>query len=150
MYFPNAKIVASEHDVTFIGYERKKEYFNGVKKLYWNEKYKNEKKKEIQALKICDLVLPHNPDNVDVLKNCGIAEDRICWLIPAYNDLSQCNRNSNGIVKVAAKILDAIIVIVLFVLFPANVWFVAIGTLCASIITMISISQTAFCAQYIM
>lgn len=43
-----------------------------------------------------------------------------------------------GIVKVAAKILDAIIVIVLFVLFPANVWFVAIGTLCASIITMIS------------
>lgn len=97
MYFPNAKIVASEHDVTFIGYERKKEYFNGVKKLYWNEKYKNEKKKEIQALKICDLVLPHNPDNVDVLENCGIAEDRICWLVPAYNDLSQCNRNSNGI-----------------------------------------------------
>lgn len=43
-----------------------------------------------------------------------------------------------GIVKVAAKVLDAIIVIVLFVLFPANVWFVAIGTLCASIITMIS------------
>ncbi len=83
MYFPNAKIVASEHDVTFIGYGRKKEYFNGVKKLYWNEKYKNERRKEIQALKICDLVLPHNPDNVDVLKNCGIAEDRICWLVPS-------------------------------------------------------------------
>ena len=96
-YFPEAKIVASEHDVTFIGYERKKEYFNGVKKLYWNEKYKNEKKKELQALRICDLVLPHNPDNVDMLKNSGIAQDKICWLVPAYNDLSQCGRNSNGV-----------------------------------------------------
>lgn len=42
-----------------------------------------------------------------------------------------------GVVKVAAKILDALVVIVLFVLFPANVWYVAIGTLCSSVVMLI-------------
>lgn len=95
-YFPNAKIVASEHDVTFIGYERKKDYFTGIKRAYWNAKFTNEKKKELDALSLCDLVLPHNPDNINVLIESGIKKDNIEWLVPAYNDLSRCNRSSNG------------------------------------------------------
>lgn len=94
-YYPTAKIVASEHDVTFIGYERKREYYSGIEKIRWDIKYKIEKRREIDALKICDLVLPHNPDNIDVLVKNGIDKDKIKWLVPAYNDLTVCKRTPN-------------------------------------------------------
>ena len=92
--FPNTKIVASEHDVTFIGYERKSLYYKGLKRAGWKLRYKRERKKELDALKICDLILPQNPDNIEVLKKEGIQENKMQWLIPFFQDLSVCERNA--------------------------------------------------------
>lgn len=93
--FPDSKFVASEHDVTFVGYERKKEYYKGLKKLLWKIKYVNEKRIELDSLKMCELVLPHNADNRNILVNEGIDLSKIMGLVPYYNNMSECNRNSN-------------------------------------------------------
>lgn len=90
--FPSCKIVASEHDVSFIGYERKHQYYKGLNKWYWGIKARNEKKKELRALQQCDLVFPHNPDNIEVLAKEGIDRTRIRWLVPYFNDLGVCKR----------------------------------------------------------
>lgn len=93
--FPDAKLVASEHDVTFIGFDRKADFYNGFKKLRWKQRFQWEKKREIEELKICDLVLPHNRDNIVALKDEGIQEDKMMWLVPYYHSMLSCQRNSN-------------------------------------------------------
>lgn len=93
--FPNSKIVASEHDVTFVGYERRSSYYSGIKSLVWKLKYHWEKRKELEALKICDLVLPHNSDNAAILIENGIKESRVHGLVPFYNNMGACKRISN-------------------------------------------------------
>lgn len=94
--FPNAKFVASEHDVTFVGYERKYLYYRMFRQFIWKIRYNNEKKKEIDALKLCDLVLPHNADNIELLMQEGIPSYKLQSLVPYYNDMSSIQRNSNN------------------------------------------------------
>ena len=93
--FPESKIVASEHDVTFVGYKRKTEYYKGINHLFWKIKYKNEKKIELSSLKLCELVLPHNADNKKILMKEGISENKIMSLVPYFNDMSSSKRKSN-------------------------------------------------------
>lgn len=93
--FPNAKLIASEHDVTFVGFERKAAYYCGIKKLIWKHRFLHEKKTELNALKICDLILPHNGDNKDVLVNNGINQNKIKWLVPYFNNMKECVREPN-------------------------------------------------------
>ena len=84
--YPKTKIVASEHDVTFIGYRRKYEYFTGTKKLLWKLKYMYEKRMELSNLSKCDLVLPHNKDNKAVLMREGILENNwSCSIFQKYD-----------------------------------------------------------------
>lgn len=94
--FPECKIAASEHDVTFVGYERRKNYYTGISKFIWNFRFQNEKRRELDSLSLCDLVLPHNPDNIQLLCREGIAEKKMEWLIPYYDDMSGIRRSSNG------------------------------------------------------
>ena len=93
--YPKTKIVASEHDVTFIGYRRKYEYFTGTKKLLWKLKYMYEKRMELSNLSKCDLVLPHNKDNKAVLMREGILESKIIGLVPYFKNMTLVPRNSN-------------------------------------------------------
>lgn len=93
--FPDAKLIASEHDVTFVGWSRKATYFNGIKKLIWLEKYRVLKSKEIASLLECDLVLPHNPDNCKLLEDEGIDPKKIMALTPYFHDMSTIQRKSN-------------------------------------------------------
>lgn len=92
---PSARIVASEHDVTYVGYSRKVEYYSGISKWIWKFKYKWERKIELRALQECDLILPQNADNKKILAKEEIPENRIQWLVPYFNDLSKCERNPN-------------------------------------------------------
>lgn len=94
--FPDAKIVASEHDVTFIGYERKSKYYKGIQGAEWRVRYSREKKKEIDALKCCDLILPHNASNVNALIKQGIEKRKLQWLVPYFQNMADCKRVSNG------------------------------------------------------
>lgn len=93
--YPKTKIVASEHDVTFIGYRRKYEYFTGTKKLLWKLKYMYEKRMELSNLSKFDLVLPHNKDNKAVLMREGILESKIIGLVPYFKNMTLVPRNSN-------------------------------------------------------
>lgn len=93
--FPDSKLIASEHDVTFVGYERKLEFYTGIKKLKWKFKYLYEKKKEIEALSYCDIILPHNAENKSILVNEGIEENKIFWLEPYYKNMNLCQRAAN-------------------------------------------------------
>lgn len=93
---PKAQIVASEHDVTYVGFERKSKYHKGLKKYLWNQRYKWEKKKELNALRVCDLILPHNPDNIEILMDEGIDEKKLFWLVPYFNNMCNCVRKSNN------------------------------------------------------
>lgn len=93
--FPNSKIVASEHDVTFLGYGRKKEYYKGLKHIFWKLKFDNEKRIELSALKECELILPHNAENKDILISEGLEKSKIMSLTPYYNNMASCERKSN-------------------------------------------------------
>lgn len=93
--FTTSKLVASEHDVTFVGYQRKAEFYKGLQKIIWNQKYRNEKKVEVDNLKLCDLILPHNADNKKILVENGITESRIIGLIPYYKKMTYLERKSN-------------------------------------------------------
>lgn len=95
--YPSAKLIASEHDVTFVGYERRQEYYSGIPKYIWKHKAKWEKKKEIEALSNCDVILPHNPDNIDLLVREGFNRDQIKWLCPYFHNMDNCHRKSNGL-----------------------------------------------------
>lgn len=93
--FPQSKMVASEHDVTFIGYERKKNYHAGLQRMVWDIKYRHERRVELSSLKLSDLILPHNADNKEVLVSQGISKDKIFWLVPYFNNMKNNERNSN-------------------------------------------------------
>lgn len=85
--FPDTKLIASEHDVTFVGYERKANYYHGIKRIIWQHKYQHEKRVELDALRFCDWILPHNADNKKVLIDNGIDETKIQWLTPYYHNM---------------------------------------------------------------
>ena len=93
--FPNSKLVASEHDVTYVGYERKRAYYSGVRRFVWNVKAYREKKIELDALALCDLVMPHNSENIKLLLEEQIEESKLQWLIPYYNNMSEITRCPN-------------------------------------------------------
>lgn len=94
--FPNAKVIASEVDVTFVGFERKSRYYKGLKHIVWLHRAKWEKKLELKALRCCDLTLPQNPDNCVLLEKEGIDKRKLMWLSPFFENMSDCIRNSNG------------------------------------------------------
>lgn len=93
---PSAKIIASEHDVTFVGYKRKSQFFKGIKKIIWQQKYYHEKHLEIRNLKKCNLILPHNADNKSILENNGLITNRIHGLVPYYSNLASVERKPNN------------------------------------------------------
>ena len=94
--FPQAKLIASEHDVTYIGYARKAEFYRGCKKMLWWIRSRNEKNRELHALQLCDLILPHNCDNRTVLEQDGIPLEKTQWLTPYFYNMSNVKRNAEA------------------------------------------------------
>lgn len=94
--FPKTILIASEHDLTFIGAYRKYNYFKGIQKLYWKIKFNRLKRKELLELGNCDLVLIQNFDYRKTLIENGIRENQIMNLVPFYYDLSNCTPSENS------------------------------------------------------
>lgn len=68
--FPNAKIVAIEEDVAFLGYKRKEmAATNNFRKKVWNIKYNTLKRIEIDALNFADLVVVNNDKDKRLIEN---------------------------------------------------------------------------------
>ena len=92
--FPDAKVVASEHDVTFVGYNRKRDYYKCFKKIVWKQKVWWEKRVEVKALRECDLILPHNPNDIELLETENISRDNMMWLTPYFSSYGDCGRQA--------------------------------------------------------
>lgn len=95
-YFPDARYVASEHDVSFLGLKRRadnsKFFLQRLKnKLY----YKNIKNKELSSIEKCDFVVTHNEKDKKLLINNGIARDKVGVITPYFEKQELIERKSN-------------------------------------------------------
>lgn len=90
--FSGVRIIASEHDVSYLGLERIVANDKFVlKKFIDNIKYKIRKKNELSSLGFCDSIMPHNFKDKDLLISDGINAERIHILTPYFDDYS-CER----------------------------------------------------------
>lgn len=94
--YPEAHYIASEHDVSFVGAERQVNYYSGIKKVMKNIRFRTLKNTELFSLKQCDLIMPHNKHNIELLEKEGIAENKCKWLVPFYLDMRRIQRKSNN------------------------------------------------------
>lgn len=86
--FPNAKIIAIEHDVSFLGLKRKIDYEKtNLKKIIGKLRYKNLYSAEIKALEKCDLVLTLNYKDYELLKSTKVNLNLIDYFSPYYFNL---------------------------------------------------------------
>ncbi len=96
-YFPNAKYVSSEHDVSFLGKQRLFQNENNklkrfIKYLY----YKSIKKHELQCINKCDLTVTHNFKDYNLLLENGINNKKLGIISPYYDNFKDCIRRSEN------------------------------------------------------
>lgn len=98
--YPKSKYVASEHDVTFLGWERKTKYTSDyLKKCYLKIQYTTLKKAEINALKKCDLIFTHNEkDRTIIINESDELKSKVSVLTPYYHkSIIEYKQNNNDI-----------------------------------------------------
>lgn len=88
--FPNARIVASEHDVSFLGFQRKSERNSGNRRL--KKKAEQIRGMELGSLSTCDMVMTQNYKDKNLLLENGVSEDKIFVLTPKYMDMRSVER----------------------------------------------------------
>lgn len=91
--FPKAKIIGSEHDVTFLSFQRKADVEKNLKKK--KRKLKEAdciKKEELEAVSQCDIVMPHNLKDAKLLRLNGIPANKIFPIVAYYGDKSGIER----------------------------------------------------------
>lgn len=78
--FPNAKYVAIEEDVSYLAYQRKKEFTKSIiKKFIWGIKYKKLKQIEIDKLNNSNLVILNNHKDKELLQKEELRTDIWVW-----------------------------------------------------------------------
>lgn len=92
--FLTAKYVASEHDVAFLGEYRK--YMQGNKSEDAYNIYVKRKNKELESLRKCDMIMPHNYKDKQLLIDNGIQKEKIFVLTPYYNNMNYINRKKHN------------------------------------------------------
>lgn len=95
-YYPDAVYIASEHDVSFLGLERKKDniknsFFKYKQEIY----YQNIKKRELQCINECDYVVTHNEKDRKLLLENNVNEERVGTITPYFEKPNIVKRNSN-------------------------------------------------------
>lgn len=85
--FPESKIIASEHDVTYLGFERKfKIEPNRLKKVFKKYNYLRIYDAELNALNYCDLIITHNNKDLELLADSGISREKLFSIVPYYTE----------------------------------------------------------------
>ena len=85
--FPNAPIVATEHDVAFVSFDRWASLETGLRRRFLGTRAKCLHRAEVRALRCCDRIYPYNRDNDELLASCGIEHEKLDFLVPAYHDM---------------------------------------------------------------
>ncbi len=95
-YFPNAKFIVIEEDVTFQNYERRYllERFI-IQKIFYKIRFQNLKKKELHSLNMADLVFVNNKKDYNLLIENNIEKSKIKVLVPYYDQYFHVNRSAN-------------------------------------------------------
>lgn len=83
--YPEIKLIASEHDVSFLGAQRKMQRHPGNKK--YAREYALIRRLELEALQLCDVAMPQNEKDKALLVGNGIPEEKIHVLTPFYHDM---------------------------------------------------------------
>lgn len=92
-WFPKAKIIASEHDVSYLGSQRLYETERDpLKKIWLRSTYHNIKRRELAALSKCDVIMPHNIKDKELLIGDGIKEEDIWILTPYFQNKTICRK----------------------------------------------------------
>jgi Glycosyltransferase len=94
--FPSALYIASEHDVSFLRFERKYNAASGLDRIKENSRYKSLKKTEISSLKKADLIVPQNEKDKKLLIVQGIAPEKVHVIAPYYTDYSDVIYSRDG------------------------------------------------------
>lgn len=81
--FPGAKVIASEHDVSYLGFERKLNINNNFRNRI---RYKKIYNSEIEALSKVDLVVTHNFKDYNLLNNLNVKFNKLDYICPYYDD----------------------------------------------------------------
>ncbi len=90
--FPDVRLLASEHDVSYLGCERKVLNENNLlKRILKTIKYRIRKRNELKALALCDSVMPHNFKDKSLLIKDGVSERKIYVLTPFFQKVN-CSR----------------------------------------------------------
>lgn len=92
--FPNAKYIASEHDVSFLGAQRQYENAKGFKKIYKKLYYNNLYKREILSINKCDYVVTHNAKDKKLLLKNGVEQSKLGVIVPYINLPEQVARKN--------------------------------------------------------
>lgn len=93
--FPNARILASEYDVTYLGFKRRiLNEKNLIKKGIKFVKYIVRKKNELESLALCDSVMPQNFKDKELLVSDGIDEKKFYILTPYFQKI-ECDRQTD-------------------------------------------------------
>lgn len=88
-YYPNAKYIVVEEDVTFLAYKRFTDYqSNPLKKLMYKLMYVTIKHLELKSIRESDKTICSNQKDAKLLLNEGISADKATNWIPYYQDLS--------------------------------------------------------------
>lgn len=91
--FPEAKLVASEHDVSYLGFKRRWEYAKTEKeKRKLQRFYNNVKKEELEALSYCDLICPHNEKDADLLIADGVPAEKVFPIVAYFDNYAKIQR----------------------------------------------------------
>ena len=83
--YPEIRLIASEHDVSFLGAQRKMLHHPGNKK--YAREYALMRRLELEALQLCDIAMPQNEKDKALLIENGIPEEKIHVLTPFYHDM---------------------------------------------------------------
>lgn len=96
-YFPDAKYVASEHDVTFLGKERKFQAAEGlINRRIKKASYRNIKSRELSAISSCNLVVTQNQKDRLLLEQNGVSSDILGVIAPYYDRFPSSKRTPNN------------------------------------------------------
>lgn len=96
--YPNARYLASEHDVTFLGMQRKYKYEQGILAgIYKRMQFENIRKRELACLGQCDFVFAHNHKDYELLITEGIDREKAGFIVPFYHqsNIEHKKRNNN-------------------------------------------------------
>ena len=94
-YFPKACFIASEHDVSFLGRQRR--YQNErrlIAKRIKKIAFDSLKKKELSAIDKCDLVVTHNEKDKQLLLKNGINATKLDVIVPYFDKFPSTSRRS--------------------------------------------------------